>query len=103
MNRVMIWNGLSEFLMTVAPLVDLGRLRQRFTRRFFPTSALRAMEADAEFACGICGASPMSLPMRSDCGHVFCYFCIASEQMEHPKNVVCPACTSRIKTIRHAR
>merc|ERR1712194_897228 len=95
MNRVMIWNGLSEFLITVTPLVNLGRLRQTLTRRFFPKAALRAMEADAEYSCGICGTSPMTLPMRTDCGHVFCYFCIASEQMDHPGNVTCPSCKSR--------
>jgi len=103
MNRVMVWNGLSEFLMTVVPLLNLANLWQAFARRLFPRAMLRTMGADAEHSCSLCGASPMTLPMRSDCGHVFCYFCIASEQMEQPQGATCPHCTKRIRNIGHAQ
>lgn len=96
MNRVMIWNGLSEFLITVMPLVNLARARRFLSRKLFPKAALKQMEDSAQQACGLCGASPVNLPMRSDCGHVFCYFCIASEKLENPKGVPCPHCSSRI-------
>mmetsp|Transcript_55411 Transcript_55411/g.111249 ORF Transcript_55411/g.111249 Transcript_55411/m.111249 type:complete len:215 (+) Transcript_55411:223-867(+) len=103
MNRVMIWNGLSEFLLTVLPLLNLAKLRRSLTRRFFPKALLQSMDADAERSCCLCGAAPVTVPMRSDCGHLFCYFCITSEQMDHPGNVVCPHCSSRIEGVRHAQ
>lgn len=96
MNRVMIWNALSEFLMTIVPLVDLARVRRAITRRLFPRALLKGMDADAERACGLCGASPITIPVRSDCGHIFCYFCLASEQMERPTQLACPRCSTHI-------
>ncbi|CAK0789692.1 unnamed protein product, partial [Prorocentrum cordatum] len=36
MNRVMMWNGMRELLMTAVPLVDLSRVRRRLTRALFP-------------------------------------------------------------------
>mmetsp|Transcript_115229 Transcript_115229/g.366280 ORF Transcript_115229/g.366280 Transcript_115229/m.366280 type:complete len:309 (-) Transcript_115229:19-945(-) len=102
MNRVMIWNGLSEFLMTVTPLINLGRLRQTITRRLFPKAMLRSMDEGAVGTCGFCGVSPMTLPVVSDCGHHFCYFCLGSEQMKDPHNVACPRCSERIQSFGYA-
>mmetsp|Transcript_140398 Transcript_140398/g.436545 ORF Transcript_140398/g.436545 Transcript_140398/m.436545 type:complete len:315 (+) Transcript_140398:59-1003(+) len=104
MNRVMIWNGVSEFLLTVMPLVNLAGVRKALARRFVPKALLRSMEVSAESGCCcLCGAAPVTLPMRSDCGHVFCYFCITSEQMDHPGNVVCPHCSAKIQSVQHAQ
>lgn len=106
MTRVMMWNGLSEFLMIVVPLINLARVRQVVQRRLVPKAVIEAMhdasEAAGENQCAICGASPMTLPMRANCGHVFCYFCIASEQMERPDSATCPRCNIPIKSYRHS-
>lgn len=106
MTRVMMWNGLSEFLMIVVPLINLVRVRQVVQRRLIPKAVMEAMndasEAAGENQCGICSASPMTLPMRANCGHVFCYFCIASEQMERPDSATCPRCNIPIKSYRHS-
>jgi len=106
MNRVMIWNGVSEFLMTVMPLMDLPKVRRWLARKLFPRAVLAQLEvvpgSGYICSCELCGASPMTLPMRSNCGHFFCYFCIASEQMEHPRNVECPRCNLRIEAVSHA-
>lgn len=101
MNRVMIWNGLSDFLMTMMPLVDLGRLRQLITRRLLP-QAFERSAASSDRACGLCGASPMVMPMRAGCQHVFCYYCIASEMMENSGHTNCPRCGGAVENIRHA-
>lgn len=99
MNRVMLWNGLSEFLMTVLPLVNLARIRRALSRRFFPKASLQDAASNGPGrSCTLCGSSPVTLPMLSDCGHLFCYFCIASEQMENPRKVKCPSCSSRIQS-----
>ncbi|CAE7227657.1 Pex2 [Symbiodinium natans] len=102
MNRVMIWNGLSEFLLTVMPLVNLSRLRRSLARRLLPKAA-HADAARAELCCGFCGASPMTVPTRTNCNHVFCYYCVASELMEQPQALACPHCGEQIQKLRHAR
>jgi len=43
MNRVMLWNGLSEFLLTVVPLIDLAKVRQSLTRRLLPKAMLQSI------------------------------------------------------------
>merc|ERR1711862_411524 len=86
MNRVMLWAGLSEFLMVVTPLINLDRLQKSIQRRLFPKAAPQNNISDATGrSCGLCGASAIAVPMLSDCGHAFCYFCIASEIMENPR------------------
>merc|ERR1740121_2743961 len=102
MNRVMIWNGLSEFLTTAMPLVNLARWRQTLSNRLLPKSMLRSMEAGAQTTCGFCGTASMAMAVRTDCGHSFCYFCLASELMENPKNLSCPHCGCLVKAFAYA-
>mmetsp|Transcript_9394 Transcript_9394/g.17014 ORF Transcript_9394/g.17014 Transcript_9394/m.17014 type:complete len:288 (+) Transcript_9394:21-884(+) len=104
MNRVMMWNGFSEFLLTVAPLVDLSRLQRKVTKQLLPSWWQQTQAATGpQTMCNICGSSPMTLPMTADCGHAFCYFCIASEQMESAnRGASCPTCGAVITSFRHA-
>jgi len=101
MNRVMIWNGFSEFLLSVMPLVNLSRLRRTIMRRLLPKATSHMEAARADLYCGFCGSSPMMLPMRTNCEHVFCYYCVASELMEQPKALACPHCGDRIYKMRY--
>lgn len=100
MNRVMMWNGLSDFLMTVLPLINLARIQQSLSRRFFPKAALGQGAQVGNRSCGFCEAFPITLPMLSDCGHTFCYFCIAGEQMANPRKVACPLCSCNIESFK---
>lgn len=107
MNRVLVWNGVSEFLTTVLPLLDLTRVQRYATRRLLPRgrAGLDVGASDVKGSvCGFCGASPAGSPVRSDCGHQFCYFCLASELMEGVTNggVACPTCSSTIVGFKHA-
>merc|ERR1719453_2685404 len=99
MNRVMLWNGLSDFLMTVLPLINLAKIQRTVSRRLFPKAALDdGASRGPGNKCGFCSTTSVICPMLSDCGHLFCYFCIASEQMENPGKVVCPVCSSSIQS-----
>jgi len=104
MNRVMMWNALSEFLITAMPQVNLVRLRQVLTRHLLPKSMVRSMEVVAEKQCGLCDSPNMTIPVRADCGHVFCYFCLASEKMEGSfgGELKCPWCSATIQSFDHA-
>jgi peroxin-2 len=102
MNRVMMWNGISEFLMIVAPLVDLARLQSRVTKFLFPKYSAQALEDGADHTCGLCSASRMVLPVRTQCGHAFCYYCLSSEMLENPKGCRCPRCGIELKSFDHA-
>jgi len=98
MNRVMLWAGLSEFLMVVTPLVNLERLQKSIWRRLFPKAAVEnKVSNEPGRSCGLCAAAPVTLPMLSSCGHTFCYFCIASEIMENARKS-CPVCSSTIQS-----
>lgn len=102
MNRVMVWSGFSELLMSIMPLINLARLRDFLTRRVLPKSIRRSLELGAERRCGFCSISPICLPVQSDCGHLFCYFCLGSEQAESHSKVTCPHCSAQIQTFRYA-
>jgi len=102
MNRVMLWNGLSEFLMTIVPVINIAQIRQSLSRRMFQKKSRSSDELGMPQSCALCSAFPVTLPMRSDCGHIFCYFCIASEQMDRPREVACPKCSSHIQSFNHA-
>lgn len=102
MNRVMIWNGISEFLMTVMPLVDLSRVRRSIVRHCMPKALQLAIESNAEHRCGFCGTDQITHPMRASCGHVLCYYCLANELMQDKDATNCPHCSIRIESFRHA-
>eukprot|EP00929_Paragymnodinium_shiwhaense_P106718 TRINITY_DN72301_c0_g1_i1.p1 TRINITY_DN72301_c0_g1~~TRINITY_DN72301_c0_g1_i1.p1 ORF type:complete len:325 (-),score=39.84 TRINITY_DN72301_c0_g1_i1:146-1120(-) len=107
MNRIMLWNGISEFALTVAPLINLGKIWRRLTKLMLPVASANGGEGRCDdvdaVGCALCGTTPCCVPMRADCGHLFCYFCLASEQMEqHPNEVVCPRCSSSIESFKHA-
>lgn len=55
-------------------------------------SAARALPAHA---CGFCAASPMHTPQMAPCGHVFCYYCLASACVASGRPR-CPRCSARL-------
>lgn len=101
MNRQLVWQGFTEFLLFAAPLVNVDRL-QNFFRRFVAPASPNSGPSQ----CGICGADPMVRasargvarhltgqqhnPHASEaCGHASCYFCVASKLQEDPKVRLC--------------
>ena len=55
-------------------------------------AAARALPAHA---CGFCGAAPMHTPQLAPCGHVFCYYCLASACVASGRPR-CPRCSARL-------
>ncbi len=85
MNRQLVWQGLTEFLLFFAPLISMGRM-VKFFRRNAPNPSLAVDE------CGICGVRPLDNPHGSStCRHAACYFCIA-QKLEDDADYPCPKC-----------
>ena len=55
---------------------------------------------DAPGSCVACGASPANTPYAAaPCGHVHCYWCVASRQKADPRSR-CVACDARVDGIK---
>merc|ERR1712108_66356 len=89
-----VWNGLSEFLMVVMPLIDVSGIRRFLTKRLLPKTWAQTTRTGDSSVCGFCSMSPMTMPVQNACGHAFCYYCLASERMENPNGAACPRCST---------
>ena len=84
MNQQLVWTGFTDFMLFVMSVVDVRGLRQRWAW------ALRAGGAEGGGAgkggaagpgagrCGICAAEDVGISYAAQCGHAFCYYCVAS-------------------------
>jgi Pex2 / Pex12 amino terminal region/Zinc finger, C3HC4 type (RING finger) len=111
MNRQLVWQGFTEFLMFAVPLLASSGVR-RWTSRLanrarslkdFATlspkpSAALAEEtshlAESAAQCPICESEPTCAHV-GECGHLFCYWCVASVLAEEP-DYRCPTCHVRV-------
>lgn len=100
MNRVMLWHGLAEFLLVVMPLIDIAKIRAYLARKFLTREIVLNRDMQKLLYCGVCQNNP-SMPMRTNCGHLFCYFCIASEHLERPDRFDCPSCGALVTSYGH--
>ena len=52
-------------------------------------------EGDQEDACAFCGAAPAHTPLAAPCGHVCCYYCLATARVASTR-ARCPRCRTRL-------
>eukprot|EP01012_Entosiphon_sulcatum_P066036 TRINITY_DN95094_c0_g1_i1.p1 TRINITY_DN95094_c0_g1~~TRINITY_DN95094_c0_g1_i1.p1 ORF type:complete len:303 (+),score=40.67 TRINITY_DN95094_c0_g1_i1:27-911(+) len=90
MNRNIVWQALADFCAFLSKYINFSR----FWRR-------RRITAPGQAGCSVCGAQPIAVECRSDCGHPFCYFCIAAQLRLNP-HFRCPACRLQITTFGRA-
>jgi peroxin-2 len=95
-TRQVIWQGLSDFAVFIAPFVNWIKLRNltRDVRKF------KDLPADV---CAICldkGYKSIKItnPYKTNCNHNYCYYCIKSEMMAD-LSMSCLICKSKIKNI----
>ncbi|KAH9253335.1 hypothetical protein BASA81_008686 [Batrachochytrium salamandrivorans] len=86
MNQQLLFDGFTQFVLVVFPLVDWNQLfrwgaraKHLLVQYLFPASLLRSQaEAVDEETCAYC-QHRVVMPHRSlPCRHVYCYFCIKS-------------------------
>mmetsp|Transcript_53409 Transcript_53409/g.65488 ORF Transcript_53409/g.65488 Transcript_53409/m.65488 type:complete len:121 (+) Transcript_53409:3-365(+) len=46
--------------------------------------------------CGLCGLKPITIPVKSDCNHLFCYYCGNAELLHQNGMIRCPICYEMI-------
>lgn len=108
-NRQLVWNTMTEFLVFILPLLQLKKLRRMTSKMLLPyrKKAKSKSQDDEAFSsaysnlplsqCAIChnngekrarslGKTPSSLssfpvtnPHVTNCGHIYCYICIATK------------------------
>lgn len=107
-NRQLVWNTMTEFLVFILPLLQLKKLRRMTSKMLLPYRKKAKKSQDEETfssaysnlpisQCAIChnnsekrarslGKTPSSLssfpitnPHVTNCGHIYCYICIATK------------------------
>ena len=96
MNREMVWYGFSEFVFFVLPLMNLPLVRNWLKKtlqkyNLLPSQVGRSVSAVNR--CSLCNERPVQ-PQLSNCGHVYCYYCIAANVEADPE-FPCSLCNKR--------
>lgn len=119
-NRQLVWNVMTEFLVFILPLLQLNKVKKAFKRLVARTTNNRAssvMNLKSKYSelpesqCAICcegrevigtkvASTEVTNPFVTNCGHIFCYICIAT-RFNHIENDVegaelCPRCFTKL-------
>ena len=81
MNRQLIWNGFTEFMLFIMPMVPVTRIARTAKRLGGAVMTLFRMAPQApsasqldETSCPICHHT-INIPFETNCGHKYCYYC----------------------------
>ncbi|KAI9341541.1 Pex12 amino terminal region-domain-containing protein [Zopfochytrium polystomum] len=106
MNRQLVWNAFTEFLMFLIPVINLPRLRRSLQRVFSVgrSSDLANLPANV---CAICVSenrepAVVKIPYATNCGHVYCYYCIRSNVLAD-SSYACLRCGETVHSMRDNR
>eukprot|EP01130_Rhizamoeba_saxonica_P015742 TRINITY_DN7117_c0_g1_i1.p1 TRINITY_DN7117_c0_g1~~TRINITY_DN7117_c0_g1_i1.p1 ORF type:complete len:310 (+),score=28.09 TRINITY_DN7117_c0_g1_i1:1-930(+) len=97
MNRQLIWNAFTEFMLFVMPLINVDYLKDKWK-----SITLIGRRAVDNTKCVICDSTSISVPYTStmdSCGHCFCYVCIY-QKISSQSNYKCPSCGISVKSIK---
>ena len=96
MNREILWHGFSEFIFHVLPHFNLFALHNWFRRRLWLGQDWGSAEPlNVNFEqCAFCGLAP-SLPHLTDCGHIYCYYCLRANCLADA-NFPCSVCSKPV-------
>lgn len=123
-NRQLVWNVMTEFLVFVIPLLQVQKWRRlvhsMVTKRR-KNSDSRVEAAPTKYhslplaQCAICievaeasgiraASTQITSPYVTNCGHVFCYICLATRinAIENGSELaeLCPRCNTKITSFR---
>jgi len=96
MNQQLLWQGLSELLHFLLPLINFYGILAFFKKikKWFGFGATLSQEG-----CPVCHVNPINLPYVASCGDTFCYYCLRGSRMaENPYR--CPRCNTIVRSQR---
>eukprot|EP01017_Pseudomicrothorax_dubius_P016384 TRINITY_DN1859_c0_g1_i2.p1 TRINITY_DN1859_c0_g1~~TRINITY_DN1859_c0_g1_i2.p1 ORF type:complete len:306 (-),score=32.90 TRINITY_DN1859_c0_g1_i2:4-822(-) len=96
LNRTVVWNVFSDFMITVVPILQKSRLFAAFKRLFHFTTFLGSLSGGEDESmttiCGICRGTDLTMPQSiPGCNHIFCYYCLSAHE-ERALARRCPIC-----------
>jgi len=102
MDRQVVWTAVTEFAMFLMPLINVDKIRntiKKITRK-------KSVSQLPVGYCLICHENNREVrdclvrnPYVTECGHVFCYYCIKSNVMADD-SYPCPRCTENVGNIK---
>ncbi|KAG9327306.1 hypothetical protein KVV02_007082 [Mortierella alpina] len=113
LNRQMVWHAFTEFLMFLMPLINVSKLKRNVKRMLLPAALMSGNELSTlpPHICTIChennsglttpGTSTSTVihnPYITNCGHVYCYYCIKTKMMIDDE-WCCLRCGTKVDTI----
>ncbi|CAG8477702.1 16849_t:CDS:2 [Funneliformis mosseae] len=119
LNRQLVWHAFTEFLLFLMPLINLRKLKNILKRKFLPEAYSKSHTLDflPMHICAIChenqsaSNAPMSSvvtvdsskihnPYETNCGHIYCYFCIKTKLIQEDGTWQCLRCGDEVKEIK---
>ncbi|KAG0222409.1 Pex12 amino terminal region-domain-containing protein [Mortierella sp. GBAus27b] len=113
LNRQMVWHAFTEFLMFLMPLINVSKLKRNVKKMLVPAALMSANEHSVlpPHICAIChenssaSATPgvvtstaIHNPYITDCGHVYCYYCVKTKMMVDDE-WCCLRCGKKVEAI----
>merc|ERR1712216_306039 len=99
MSKQLMWNEFGELLNFVVPLLKDSTVNSWIENIFFKQTkeVESTLQKQIESTCLLCHQPPAT-PYRTNCGHIFCYYCIKSKSMA-THNYRCPTCNMIVTEI----
>lgn len=120
-NRQLVWNVMTEFLVFILPLLQINKAKKAIKKFIAKTNGREASTAFSSLQlryidlpvsqCAICienkhskgikvATTQVTNPFITNCGHIFCYICIATRFNSIENDVegaeFCPRCSIRL-------
>lgn len=77
MSRELLWSTFTELLIFIVPLLNSSKIKSQITQRFSSLIGKPATHISLS-QCSLCSHPPI-LPCRGVCGHIYCYYCLATQ------------------------
>lgn len=99
-NRQLVWNALTEFLLFILPTLNFRRLMRRLSHfavgssspalkqeqvgpfAFLPERTCPVCYESSSLQTGIISSTDITNPYQGECGHIYCYVCLATKIIE---------------------
>ena len=107
MNREILWHGFAEFLFNVLPQFNSFAVKNWLRlvwRKLAPPrieAECRPLQTKDFLVCRFCASMP-TLPYVTNCGHIYCYYCITANCIADAAFPCC-ACGGKVEGCAPAR